>query len=389
MNIADTIVHIGAAISVGTLVVIPSVLATLLLVAGRPADRIPRELHVLGAVLVGLVTATQAEPYIPQTTSGASVIVWGSLALLVTTLAIMGGHLNKLADYARHLKGVRGERQVARMLDRLDYPVRHDCYLGKRGGRVTQVDHLALVGSRIVVIETKNYYGEIHASDGDPKWTLVDEKGVTLKVIKSPLTQNDIHVRAVHDTFGVEPLGLVVMTDLSSFPKGEPRGVVQIRHLREGLDAIAHQGGDIDEAESAWERISSYLTGPEAPTREDHRRHLNWLKLASRDDQATQAAKAPEASCGGCGSDNVSLRYGWSHYWACRRCGHQTHIRPHPDDVARELDAEKAFAGRRKGGMGAVSGEAVPIAAEEAPVDLRSLRWPGKRRPVGGPDPIA
>ncbi len=289
---------------------------------------------------------------------------------------------NRFGDYANRLKGRRGERQIAHLLRKLGYPTLNDCHVARSGERVTQIDHIVLVGDRIVVIETKNWLANVFARDEDENWTLVDDNGSEKTTIESPVKQNQVHVQALREKFGIEPLGLVVLTDLSTFKRDTPHGVVQARHLKDTLAAIAKRAMDDRGAKQAWERIEAYLEAPGSPTREDHQAYLAWLRVSARDTVTTRVSgNAPDAICRYCKSTDVRLGYGHSHYWHCLSCGKNTGIPAHAGDIARERDPVKAFAGRRETPP---QRPATTIDADIDPTEpdvpgLKKLRWPPRR----------
>ena len=59
-------------------------------------------------------------------------------------------------EYKRKLEGVAGELKVRRLIEHRYAHSLHDIYLPYRNG-TTQIDHVVLIGDRIVVVETKNY----------------------------------------------------------------------------------------------------------------------------------------------------------------------------------------------------------------------------------------
>jgi hypothetical protein len=136
----------------------------------------------------------------------------------------------------RRIKGWVGEKAVRSLLAANGIEHIHDVYLPSRNG-VTQVDHLALAGGSILVIETKNYEGSIYPQHGTIEWTQALAGGKVKNRFQSPLLQNLGHVRAVRSL--VAPFGsiegLVVFAGGASFPKGIPDGVVTIGALSREL----------------------------------------------------------------------------------------------------------------------------------------------------------
>lgn len=69
------------------------------------------------------------------------------------------------------LKGVAGERKVAKLLAEAGGIVRNDVLLPDGRGGLIQVDHLVLAPSGIWAIETKNYGGIILGQTHQKRWT--------------------------------------------------------------------------------------------------------------------------------------------------------------------------------------------------------------------------
>lgn len=377
----EILMHLAAAFCIGLVVMLFALFGSLVLVTGRPISRLPGGLYIAASIFPGLLVAVCAYPLLPTSTYALLCVIWSLVALILASVTALSLWLNTVKDYIKRLKGVRGERQVARRLAKLGYQARHDCHVGTKGGRIAQVDHLALVGNQIVVIETKNYLGDIMASDGDGKWTLLKEDGSTGTAIPNPLGQNAVHVEAVRQAFGFEPLGLVVMTELSTFVRDVPRGVVQLRKLGETLESIAGRRGDRAVADATWDRICAYLDDPASPTGTDHASYLTWLRVGQgRPEKPTPSKDGdPPRLCGKCGSTDVWLGHGHSHYWGCRTCGKLTHIPPHASDIPGELDPDKAFSKRRAVKASHVVPE--PVAEFESfDVALAATRWNGRRK---------
>ncbi|MCW4030853.1 MAG: NERD domain-containing protein [Candidatus Bathyarchaeota archaeon] len=90
----------------------------------------------------------------------------GIVALILSVVLLFFG-LSFLRNSFAYLSGIRGEREVTRILSSLDdnYALINDATLLSRGGNI---DHIVLAPNGVFVIETKNYDGEI-ACFGD-KW---------------------------------------------------------------------------------------------------------------------------------------------------------------------------------------------------------------------------
>ena len=63
--------------------------------------------------------------------------------------------------FSARLKGAAGERAVARVLNRLGEAALHDIILPDGRGGLTQIDHVVLTQAGLLVVETKNYAGQV------------------------------------------------------------------------------------------------------------------------------------------------------------------------------------------------------------------------------------
>lgn len=167
------------------------------------------------------------------------------------------------------LKGWYGEALVTRRLRSAGYPTQDDIILQAADGTLTQVDHVALTMSGILVIETKNRDGLFFGRERDRSWTQVS--GRRRHTLQNPLRQNFRHVRAVEELTGQRALGLVVFTGDARFPKGTPAGVV---HFADLLPTIAKFGGAGDtDAHQGWQRLLQESSSSK-PRRQEHRSQL-------------------------------------------------------------------------------------------------------------------
>lgn len=133
------------------------------------------------------------------------------------------------------LKGRFGEAIVNRILKKIGLPALRDIYLPYPGG-VTQIDHVTLAGSAIVVIETKNYEGRVFGREREATWTVAYNRHSRHR-FQNPLRQNYAHVEAVKAVVGpeVDVIGMVVFVGDASFPNGTPAGVYAPRELKKAL----------------------------------------------------------------------------------------------------------------------------------------------------------
>jgi Nuclease-related domain/Topoisomerase DNA binding C4 zinc finger len=101
------------------------------------------------------------------------------------------------------IKGMAGEKQVARILNTLDpneYILMNDLYLPKDDGKTTQIDHILIGPQGIFVIETKNYKGWITGSEHKQTWTQTNYK--RKDNFYNPIWQNAGHIKALQAAIG-------------------------------------------------------------------------------------------------------------------------------------------------------------------------------------------
>jgi hypothetical protein len=136
------------------------------------------------------------------------------------------------------LRGARGERKVGRALEGLFDEVLHDIIIPDGRGGLTQLDHVALTGAGLLVVEAKNYSGAIFGREEDAQWT--QRLGGRSYRFQNPLRQNHLHVSALQALpLGVPVRGQVVFTDDASFPNGLPKGVSHLKDIRRDLADLA------------------------------------------------------------------------------------------------------------------------------------------------------
>lgn len=135
------------------------------------------------------------------------------------------------------VRGKLGETRVAKWLARfIEGEALHDVILPDRRGGLTQIDHLVKTPNALLVIETKNYRGQIFGRTFDAQWT--QRLGRRSHPFQNPLRQNHAHVEAVKALLpGVPIVGRVVFTGTADFPQGVPAGVSTLRSLAEDLSA--------------------------------------------------------------------------------------------------------------------------------------------------------
>lgn len=179
-------------------------------------------------------------------------------AWIPVTVAVCALVFLVIRSKGRKIKGWVGEKAVRSILSAHGHENLHDLYL-PIGKGVTQVDHVALVGSTLVVIETKNYEGAIFPQHGTIAWTQALAGGKVKNRFQSPLQQNQGHARAVRALVGpgVPIEGLVVFAGGATFPKGRPEGVLTIAELPRELKRLAALPGAKGDHAVAWDKLKA------------------------------------------------------------------------------------------------------------------------------------
>ena len=177
--------------------------------------------------------------------------------------------------FAARLKGAAGERAVGKLLNRLGTAALHDIILPDGHGGLTQIDHLVLTPAGLLVIETKNYAGQVLGQPQDKQWT--QRLGKQSFTFQNPLRQNYLHTQALQAlTPGVPIQGRVVFTDAARFPKGIPEGVSTLSTLKTDLKTWLDERADTLDLQGAWARIkASARTDREA-------RKAHWAALHAK-----------------------------------------------------------------------------------------------------------
>ncbi|WP_158285505.1 nuclease-related domain-containing protein [Azospirillum sp. TSA6c] len=157
------------------------------------------------------------------------------------------------AEAARRESGYQAELEVDEILRGLGIPVLHEIYVPHRGHH-TEIDHLALVGSHIWVIETKGWSGDVLGKATDAEWQQV--KRHDTKVLKNPLRQNEHHLGVLHGTYSRSSFRPVIVFTRARFPEGKPDGVFTLDELP---DLVARDRTSIpdEETKRAWGDLSS------------------------------------------------------------------------------------------------------------------------------------
>lgn len=163
--------------------------------------------------------------------------------------------LAPLAALKARIIGRKGEARVARRLDALRVVALHDVTLADERG-VTQIDHVALSPHGLVVIETKNFSGEVRGDLDGEKW--VRHRHGERFAFQNPLRQNYRHLKAVERAIGdrrVPVRGYILAVGPARFQGPLAHAVHSLDRLPEIFERTS--GAPVDPAllEAAWSRL--------------------------------------------------------------------------------------------------------------------------------------
>ncbi len=144
-------------------------------------------------------------------------------------------------------------------------------------GGTTQIDHILLTTTGVLVIETKNYSGWIFAGTEDAEWTQV--AGKTKYTFQNPLRQNYKHWLAVQKLLTFFPQefiqDIVVFAGTAEFKTEIPEGVLFLEELEAFLERVNF--GRI--SASSLQQAVTHLESARLKQNEDtERKHIEFLE---------------------------------------------------------------------------------------------------------------
>ncbi len=219
------------------------------------------------------------------------------------------------------LSGKRGESRIARKLGRLEkdyYTVLNDLLISTPTG-TSQVDHVVLSRSGIHVIETKNYRGWIHGSEGAEQWTQSIYR--TKNRFPNPVKQNWAHVRALKRV-------LSELGDIPVYPIVVFAGSAELKNVNSkspvvyGSDLLQtiRKNQEFSLSPDQVRKIEEKLLQSNMKDRFSRKAHIDQIR--TRQHQSRQRER--ELICPRCGGRLVSRSgkfgsfYGCNNYPRCR-----------------------------------------------------------------------
>lgn len=187
-------------------------------------------------------------------------MVWEIIAIIAVAIlaaVLMTVYYCKKKNAKFRQRGIKGEKKVSRILKKKTigrpWKVINDIYLPLYD-KTTQVDHILIGPFGVLVLETKNYVGEVYGSPSDREWSQVC--GHEKHKFYNPLMQNKTHIDCIRhlfvkeNIFNIDMTGLVVFADKKVqlyMPKDLP--ILRINKLKRELRKSKYdkdKGVDVD-----------------------------------------------------------------------------------------------------------------------------------------------
>ena len=163
-------------------------------------------------------------------------IVLGALLFLVILLicAVEAAKKVRQKPSERHRipkgKGEMGETYVARILQRCcqneyDHLMNNVILYDPHRKSSCEIDHIFIGPHGVFVIETKNRAGKIFGDDEHDEWTQVLADGSLIHTMRSPVLQNETHVRFLEQILYRRVSESIPVTGLVVFVRGNTQNI--------------------------------------------------------------------------------------------------------------------------------------------------------------------
>ncbi len=116
------------------------------------------------------------------------------------------------------------------------------------------IDYLILLPGKILVLAVQDYEGYIFGGEKIEKWAqVVNNRSFNFD---NPLINTNHYIQAVRTICNdAEIINRVVFTSKSSFPKGIPPGVIELRNLKKELEKLKGTGSMTNPAKPMWDKL--------------------------------------------------------------------------------------------------------------------------------------
>lgn len=225
--------------------------------------------------------------------------------------------------YSPRFRGAQGEREVARLLRRLnknDYRVYNDIYL-RINDRTTQIDHLVISIYGIFVIETKTYKGWIFGNQNSKYWTqtLFRKK----YKIYNPIIQNWTHInflrKILSDFRNLNFFSIIVFAGSAKLKKIDSS--VPVIYKRKLLRTIK-KNREVYLTHNQLDRIDHVLKEELIDKKEIKKEHNKYVKRNIKRNAISQ-------TCPKCGGKVVIRNGKYGNFYGCSNypeCSHTKRI---------------------------------------------------------------
>ena len=215
-------------------------------------------------------------------------------------------------------KGMVGEWKVRRKLKRSSHGKTYlfngyinldERYVGsKRGDRKTaEIDHILVSEKGVIVVETKNYSGQLFGSDEGNEWTQVLAGGKVKNKLYNPVKQNETHCAHVKRIIGgaAPVLSLVVLVQNNTEKLSCRAAVIGLADLKEYLNALPN----VIKRKTVV-HVAKMLKEANSSKKISHRKHTKNVKRRSRD--------VKRGVCPSCGAKLVRRKGPYGEFLGCK-----------------------------------------------------------------------
>lgn len=128
----------------------------------------------------------------------------------------------------------------------------HEVWVSDRRGRWTEIDHLALCGDRILVIETKGWKGRVWIDTASGQWHQIKPRET--KIHQSPVTQSARQIAVLRSLYAAARFQPVILMPYADFGGDRPAEIWTL----DALAAFVATHGQEETREGtrdAWTRL--------------------------------------------------------------------------------------------------------------------------------------
>ena len=226
---------------------------------------------------------------VKETMVSLSIIMFVIAAISTGTGGVLLLNSSNRRDRNQRRAARNGERKGYELLDRFGCQDRlENIVIGREGRRgfirgtdfskVAEVDAIVHGENCIMTVEIKSWSGEIHGSENDREWKVVNDRNGT-SYRRNPLLQAGRHARIVRDMYpGVRVIPVVIILGWSQFAGDIPEGVITWKSAWKLANMIQSRedGDDSDRVNAVWNRIVEDEYAPGADERKE--KYLHYIR---------------------------------------------------------------------------------------------------------------